>query len=252
MKVPRYSKTSWQTTTTTKTTNTTRIKNNLENNTAQQETNCKSGMSDVRNERITERYSKTLQKYLGGYESTKGKSDLEQVTRIPNLQSGNPSQNLLKTPSSSDPWFHLDEATPSASVGCRVPQLVNWVTSLFASEHHFGLGTRPTLMRNGAKDEESHNGQTMDQFKVVKIDLCFRSKRCFFFKNAREISGNPNNIEATVVQILYPQKRSLLHIYVTSKILQFSTCVCCIKISLQFTQDVLHIWQVCSFWSMPP
>jgi len=37
-------------------------------------------MSDVRNERIAERYSKTLQKYLGGYASTKGKLDLEQVT----------------------------------------------------------------------------------------------------------------------------------------------------------------------------
>lgn len=147
-------------------------------------------MSDIRNERITERYSKTLQKYLGGYESTKGKLDLEQVTRIPNLQSGNPSKKLLgSNPSSSDLWFHLDEATRSASVGCRVPQLVNWVTSLFASEHHFGMGTRPTLLRNGAKDEESHNGQTMDQFKVVNINLCVSDlKEMLFF--CKKCEGN--------------------------------------------------------------
>ena len=111
-----------------------------------------------------------------------------------------------------------------------VPQLVNWVTSLFASVRYFGLGTRPTLLRNGAKNEESHNGQTMDQFKVVKIDLCFRSKRlCFGAKNARESSCNPSNIEANVVQILYPLRRSLLHISATSKILHFSTCNRCIQ-----------------------
>ena len=144
-------------------------------------------------------------------------------SHLPNLQKQS-FKKLLGSPSSSDAWFHLDEATRSASVGCRVPQLVNWVTSLFASEHHFGMGTRPTLLRNGAKDEESHNGQTMDQFKVVNIDLSFRSKRCFFLKNVREISGNPSNIEATAEQILYPHRRSLLHIYETSKILHFSTC----------------------------
>ena len=111
-----------------------------------------------------------------------------------------------------------------------VPQLVNWVTSLFASEHHFGLGTRPTLLRNGAKNEESHNGQTMDQFKVVKIDLCFRSKRlCFCAKTVTKISCNPSNIEANIVQILYPLRRSLLHISATSKILHVSTCSCCIQ-----------------------
>lgn len=55
-------------------------------------------------------------------------------------------------------------------------------------------------------------------------------KRCFFFaKNVREISGNSSNIEATMVQILYPHRRSLLHIYATSKVLHFSTCVCCIQ-----------------------
>ena len=129
-------------------------------------------------------------------------------SHLPHLQSGNPSKKLLgSNPSSSDLWFHLDEATRSASVGCRVPQLVNWVTCLFASEHHFGMGTRPTLLGKGAKDEEFHTGQTMDQFKVVNIDLCVSDlKEMVFFLqkcegNLRQLKQCWSNYGANSISI---------------------------------------------------
>lgn len=48
--------------------------------------------------------------------ATKGKNCISNRSHLPNLQRQS-FKKPLENPSSSDPWFHLDEATRSASVG---------------------------------------------------------------------------------------------------------------------------------------
>lgn len=79
-------------------------------------------------------------------------------------------------------------------------------------EIHFGLGTTPAKWCAGR----------------------FISSWC------KDLSINSSNIEANGAQTVYPLRVSVLYISATSKV----SCI------FELVTPVLHVWQVCWFWSM--
>ena len=110
-------------------------------------------------------------------------------------------------------------------------------------EIHFGLGATPVKWcENVGKIRKSYAEQLQNQ-------LLFQIKQTIYFilvqkwtKMRVRISVNSSNIEANRAQVTYPFTVSLLYISAMSKISYTS----------ELGTAVLHVWQVCWFWSMSP
>ena len=85
----------------------------------------------------------------------------------------------------------------------------------------------------------------------LEKSTCVSDQTNYF--SAKQIKKEGDNIEANGSQIIYPLRVSLLHILRLQKSYSpqlataaFQSCLCC-----QIAQDAFHVWQMCSFWSMP-
>ena len=149
---------------------------------------------------------------------------------------------FLKTPLDAKHWvqYHLSKPFRETLLsGSRFGRVPSWWT-----------GRNPLWARYNACEMVRKRGENEKSYaEQLQNQLLFQIKQTIYFilvqkwtKMRVRISVNSSNIEANRAQVTYPFRVSLLYISAISKISYTS----------ELGTAVLHVWQVCWFWSMSP